>query len=124
MNCNLSYIFELYKYVTSRVKAHRIGMLYPFLMNTTSILAQIDEQIAKLQQAKALLTVTEGKAKAGRPKGSKTVTAASKPQKTRRRLSPEGKARIAAAQKARWASLKKIAVKKAPAKKQTAVKTS
>jgi hypothetical protein len=101
-------------------------MLYPSLMNTTSILAQIDEQIAKLQQAKALLTVTEVKAKAGRPKGSKaTRTVTPELRKTRRRLSPEGKARIAAAQKARWASLKKAAVvKKAPAKKQTIAKAS
>jgi hypothetical protein len=94
-------------------------------MNTTSILAQIDEQIAKLQQAKALLTITEVKTKAGRPKGSKTLTVTSEPRKTRRRLSPEGKARIAAAQKARWASLKKAAVvKKTPAKKQTIAKAS
>jgi hypothetical protein len=101
-------------------------MLYPSLMNTTSILAQIDEQIAKLQQAKALLTITEVKTKAGRPRGSKAaLTVTPEPRKTRRRLSPEGKARIAAAQKARWASLKKAAVvKKAPAKKQTIAKAS
>jgi hypothetical protein len=101
-------------------------MLYPSLMNTTSILAQIDEQIAKLQQAKALLTITEVKTKAGRPKGSKAnLTATPEARKTRRRLSPEGKARIAAAQKARWASLKKAAVvKKTPAKKQAIAKTS
>jgi hypothetical protein len=94
-------------------------------MDTTRIIAQIEEQITKLQQAKALLTVSEGKTKAGRPKGSKTITAAApETTKTQRRLSPEGKARIAAAQKARWATLKKVATKKTPAKKQSIAKVS
>jgi hypothetical protein len=93
-------------------------------MDTISIIAHIDEQIAKLQQARALLAEAEVKIKAGRPRGVKTVTIVSETRKTRRRLSPEGKARIAAAQKARWASLKKTAIKKAPAKKQTSAKAS
>ena len=93
-------------------------------MDTISIIAQIDEQITKLQQAKDLLTATEVKTKVGRPKGSKAIVAALETVKTRRPLSPEGKARIAAAQKARWATLKKATVKKTPAKKQTNAKVS
>jgi hypothetical protein len=99
-------------------------MLYHSLMNTTAIIAHIDEQIVKLQQARALLTEAEVKIKVGRPKGTKTVAVTSENRKTRRRLSPEGKARIAAAQKARWASIKKTSVKKVAAKKQTSVKAS
>jgi hypothetical protein len=93
-------------------------------MDTISIIAQIDEQITKLQQAKDLLTATEVKTRLGRPKGTKAIVPASETRATRRPLSPEGKARIAAAQKARWATLKKATAKKIPAKKQTNAKTS
>jgi hypothetical protein len=68
-------------------------------MDMTSIIAQIDKQIALLQSAKSILLGTEPKAKAGRPKVSKKA-----PKRT---MSAEGRARIAAAQKARWAAAKK-----------------
>jgi hypothetical protein len=92
-------------------------------MNTEQIIEQIDAEIVKLQQAKALLTGTEAKPKVtrgpGRPKSdiSKRILSV-KP--ARRKLSAEGKTRIAAAQKARWAKVKKAAKKITPAK---AVKT-
>jgi hypothetical protein len=60
--------------------------------------------LLQAQQASGLLVVL------GRPKGSvnKKVTPAT-PEATNRTLSAEGKARIAAAQKKRWASLKRAA---------------
>jgi hypothetical protein len=56
-----------------------------------SVISAIDTEISRLQEAKRLLTLYEpfgGKAKANRKK---------------RVLSPEARARIAAAQKRRWA---------------------
>ena len=73
-------------------------------MENSPIIATIDAEIAKLQQAKALLTGTELKKKLGRPK--KVVTIAV-PQK--RTMSVEARKKIAAAQKARWAKAKKTA---------------
>lgn len=69
----------------------------------TNIIAEIDAEIASLQRARALLagaaTTTR---RPGRPKGTSKGTA-----KKKRNLSPEGRARIAAAVKARWAKQKK-----------------
>jgi hypothetical protein len=73
----------------------------------TGILAEIDQEIARLTQARALLTdgivVKRGP---GRPKAGTTVV---KPSKKKRNLSPEGRKRIAAAQKARWAAQRRAA---------------
>jgi hypothetical protein len=79
-------------------------------MTIDSILSAIDEEIAKLQKARAMLSgapVDAGKKSVGRPKGSKSET----PVKTvkKRTMSAEGKARIAAAQKKRWAAAKRTA---------------
>jgi len=109
-------------------------------MNTHEILEAIDKQITQLQQARALLsdapvaaraitaTTKPGGKRRGRPKGSvakKLGSITLKPaKKVRATMSAEGKARIAAAQKARWAALKKNTnVAKPPAKK-SAVKQS
>jgi hypothetical protein len=64
-------------------------------METQGMLAQIDFEIDRLQQVRAILT---GTGKNGR---KNRITAKSAPKK--RQLSPEARARIAAAQKARWA---------------------
>jgi len=90
-------------------------------MNTNDIVLAIDAKISRLQQAKALLTdtssVTRAKRKPGRPvaaSGSGMATS-SKPgdfnvmSRKRRGMSDGGRARIAAAQKARWAKFKKVA---------------
>ncbi|CAN5468177.1 hypothetical protein BH10ACI4_BH10ACI4_25190 [soil metagenome] len=89
--------------------------------NLDIIIAQIDEQIASLQAAKAALQgTTEASPKrgrpVGRPKGSTTT------KKQRKPMSAEGRARIVAAQKARWAASKTPATKKATVK--AAKKTS
>jgi hypothetical protein len=83
------------------------------------VIAQIDAEIARLQQAKALLggaAAAVKKSGRGRPKGSKntttkaaaTVAAPSKaPAKGKRKLSPEGRKAIADAMKRRWAERRK-----------------
>lgn len=66
-------------------------------METKGILAEIDTEIRRLEQVRAILTGKDGRS------GTKVPTAGRK----KRRLSPEARARIAAAQKARWAKIKK-----------------
>ena len=76
-------------------------------MEVSRIIAEIDAQISKLQQARALLAGTAPSAVRtgpGRPKGSKNA-AAGAPRK--RKLSPEGRKRIADAMKKRWAERRK-----------------
>jgi hypothetical protein len=85
---------------------HRI---YTFGMTNDAILAAIDEEISMLQQARAMLSGSPSantKKSVGRPKGSKNAAVPVKAGKTRT-MSAEGKARIAAAQKKRWAAAKK-----------------
>ena len=81
-------------------------------MEVGRIIAELDAQILKLQQARALLAGTHQTAVPagrGRPKGSKNSAAAvtaSTPRK-KRKLSPEGRKRIADAMKRRWAERRK-----------------
>jgi hypothetical protein len=86
-------------------------------LNTASILAQIDAEILKLQEAKALLNGAVSKKGPGRPKKSVAVAVAApaKAKTAKRVLSPEAKARIAAAQQARWAKVRRAAKKAAKA---------
>ena len=81
-------------------------------MAIADVIHQIDAEIAKLQQAKVLLgsgTVSSPavKGKRGRPKGSTKSVKVPAKKITKRTLSPEARAKIAAAQKARWAKAKK-----------------
>lgn len=91
----------------------------------TDVIAQIDAEIAKLQQAKTLLSGAAAVVKTGRrgrPKGSKnTVSATTAPatktatkaatktaaKTSKRNLSPEGRKAIAEAMKRRWAERRK-----------------
>jgi hypothetical protein len=66
-------------------------------MEMKGILAEIDAEIQKLEQVRAILTGKDGHHEA------KAAAAGRK----KRRLSPEARARIAAGQKARWAKMKK-----------------
>lgn len=77
-------------------------------MEVTKIIAEIDAQIQKLQQARELLSglSTAGSKGPGRPKGSKNAGTAKK-----RKLSPEGRRRIQEAMKRRWAERRKTAAK-------------
>ena len=79
-------------------------------METHQIIAHIDAQIAKLQQARALLAgadVVAAVRRPGRPKGSKNTSAVAAPAAKKRKLSPEGRKRIAEAMKRRWAERRK-----------------
>ena len=78
-------------------------------MEVSRIISEIDAQISKLQQARALLAGTATPAVRtgrGRPKGSKKAAPApAAPRK--RKLSAEGRKRIADAMKKRWAERRK-----------------
>lgn len=85
-------------------------------MEVSRIIAEIDAQISKLQQARQLLAGAEEVKRAGpgRPKGSKNSSAAAAApaaSSKQRKLSPEGRKRIADAMKRRWAERKKTAAK-------------
>jgi hypothetical protein len=90
-------------------------------MEVSKILAEIDAQISKLQQARQLLAGTEVAApgpRRGRPKGSKnskSVAVAPAAKTRKRKLSPEGRKRIADAMKRRWEERRKQAAKTAKA---------
>lgn len=79
---------------------------YNFSVNIQTIINDLDAEIARLTEARNLIAATTktttGK-KRGRPVGSKVAKVAKK----KRKMSAEGKARIIAAQKARWAKIKK-----------------
>jgi hypothetical protein len=76
-------------------------------MNTKLLIEEINTEIIKLQKARAALLTIEAtpvKGKRARPKGSTSKKASKK-----RSMSSEGRAKIAAAQKKRWAAAKKTA---------------
>lgn len=83
-------------------------------MNIQDIVVEIDAEISRLRQVKALLT---GTSTTESQKPSRSVPASllgnAKPRRT---LSAEARAKIAAAQKARWAKVRKAAKKVVSAK--------
>jgi hypothetical protein len=76
-------------------------------VGVSDILAQIDQEIAQLQQARSLLSGAAVSA----PKKAAVEKAAKKPTKKKRNLTPEGRKRIAEAVRRRWAEQKKAAAK-------------
>jgi hypothetical protein len=68
-------------------------------MDTKALVAELDAEIDRLKEVKALLAGQTTSPRRGRPPATKS--------KSRRTMSPEGRARIVAAQKARWANAKK-----------------
>lgn len=104
-------------------------------MSLDNLIAEIDAEIAQLQQARTLLSGASSPTtmKRGRAGGVVKTIAAKPAKKKKHKLTPEGRARIAAAAKARWARQKKAEAKapaeatgkpakKAPAKKAPAKK--
>ena len=86
-------------------------------MDTQAIIAALDKEIDHLQQARAILTAAASvngaasiKRGPGRPKNTAIVVAPKK-----RLISAEAKEKMAAAQKARWAKVKRAAKKAAKA---------
>jgi hypothetical protein len=69
-------------------------------MQVSEILREIDQEISRLQQARALLAGEPIRKKPGRPKGSTNTV-------TKRKLTPDGRRRIAEAMKKRWALRRK-----------------
>ncbi len=83
-------------------------------MDFNRLVHEIDSEISRLQQARALLTGESAKRGPGRPKAaaathkaSSTAAKTAKTGKRKRRLSPEGRKRIADAMRKRWAERKK-----------------
>jgi hypothetical protein len=73
-------------------------------MDTRKLIAAIDAEISRLQQVKSLLSGT------ARTQSIKLPVAAKTSQPTKRRtLSAAARAKIAAAQRARWAKFRKSA---------------
>ena len=81
-------------------------------MNIRDIVLEIDDEIIKLQQVKALLAGTST-TEMRKPGQAANASLAGK-ARTKRTLSAEARERIAAAQRARWAKSKKAAKKAAP----------
>jgi len=72
-------------------------------LNTQSILRELDAEIARLQEVRQVLADTFVRRGPGRPSNGGSPAR----KKTHRKISAEGRARIAAAQKKRWAAAKK-----------------
>ena len=79
-------------------------------MDTNHIVLEIDAEISRLQQARGLLA---GANSAGKPKQRASASASPRNKKPVRTLSAAARARISAAQKARWAKSKRAAKKEA-----------
>ena len=77
-------------------------------MHLAKILAEIDQEIARLQQAKSLLTGSTPVKKRGRAAAAAETNTTSK---RKRNLSPEGRKRIAEAVKKRWERQRKATSK-------------
>jgi hypothetical protein len=87
-------------------------------MNTQAIIEALDTEIARLQEVKALLAATSRNSLTGvlkRGPGRPKKAAAAVAPKKRTAISAEARERIAAAQRARWAKVKKAAKKAAKA---------
>jgi hypothetical protein len=106
------------EYTTSSPKYHARSLFVVYdeilegLMDTATIIGHLDAEISKLQQAKALLAGTDGRKGPGRPKASGAISKPVAIKPTKRVMSAAGKKKIALAQKARWAKVRK-ATKKA-----------
>jgi hypothetical protein len=75
-------------------------------VKTTEILAAIDAEIARLQEARNALAGMSAAKRRGRPSASASQ---SKTIRKKRTLSAEAREKIAAAQRKRWAKQKKPA---------------
>jgi hypothetical protein len=74
-----------------------------------SVVAEIDAEISRLQEAKALLNGISAPIKRGPGRPAKTVQPAGTPNKKNRRLSAESREKMRQAQLKRWAAVKKSA---------------
>lgn len=79
---------------------------YAVPVNTEDLLAAIDQEIARLQSARNLLAGSEEAKRRGRPAGT------GKKQAKKRTLSASARAKIAEAQRKRWAASREQTKKK------------
>jgi hypothetical protein len=87
-------------------------------VNTQEILTALDAEIARLQHARSLIAASGEPTRRGRP--AKSAPSAV-PAANKRKLSPEARKKIAAAQRKRWAkqkAAKPVEIARVPAKKQ------
>jgi hypothetical protein len=70
-------------------------------MSNDPIIAAIDEELAKLREVRRLL------AQSGKIDTKKLLASTAAKKSSKRTLSPEARAKIAAAQKKRWAAIKR-----------------
>ena len=76
----------------SLVANYSMGMIRLKRMSLNELISSIDAEIARMQQARGLLTAYSSEA--------------AKPKRRKRKVSAEARARMAAAQKKRWAAKK------------------
>ncbi len=76
-------------------------------MEVSEIIASIDREIAQLQRARALLSSGRTSLPKKLPVKSASTDARKTAKRTKRALSPEGRRRIAEAQRKRWAARRK-----------------
>ena len=94
------------------------GFCYICHVNTQEIITALDAEISRLQHARSLIAASGEPKRGGRP--AKSAPSAV-PALKKRKLSPEARKKIAAAQKKRWAkqkAAKPVQVTRVPAKKQ------
>jgi hypothetical protein len=82
----------------------RIEFLEGYQMDHQSIISDIDAEIATLQRARTLLS---NAANSGSSRGTRTAIPKKVTKRVTRKLSPEGRKRIADAQRKRWATARK-----------------
>jgi hypothetical protein len=83
-------------------------------MQVSEILSEIDNEIARLQEARRLLAgESSGATRTRGRKPAAAAAAAPKKRRRRRKLTPEGRKKLSEALKARWAERKKKAAKAA-----------
>jgi hypothetical protein len=111
---------EATKLVIMKPTAHRslsFRMNDGGFMNTATIIEHVDAEISRLQQVRALLTDEDVRKGPGRPTASDAISKPVPVKLTKRVISAEGKKKIALAQKARWAKVRKTAKKAANTEK-------
>jgi hypothetical protein len=86
-------------------------------MNTATIIEHLAAEISRLQQVRALLTDEDVRKGPGQAKASDAISKPVAVKLTKRVMSAEGKKKIALAQKARWAKVRKAAKKAANTEK-------
>jgi len=81
------------------------------VMNTAKMIAALDEELARLRQVRELLAgdAPEEPVKRKRGRPAKAAVKTAPPVSKKRNLSDEARARIAEAQKRRWAAQKRDA---------------